>query len=33
MKYKEREAKYWEVPYLPIDPSDLGREYEAFSKN
>lgn len=25
---KERENKYWEVPYLPIDPSDLGREYE-----
>ena len=20
---------YWEVPYLPIDPSDLGRTYEA----
>ena len=19
---------YWEVPYLPIDPSDIGREYE-----
>ena len=28
-KYKEREDKYWEVPYLPVDPSDLGREYEA----
>lgn len=28
-KYKEREGQYWEVPYLPIDPSDLGREYEA----
>ena len=25
----ERENQYWEVPYLPIDPSDLGREYEA----
>lgn len=24
----EREQEYWEVPYLPIDPSDLGREYE-----
>lgn len=28
-KYKERAGQYWEVPYLPIDPSDLGREYEA----
>ena len=28
-KYKEREGQYWEVPYLPVDPSDLGREYEA----
>lgn len=28
-KYKEREGQYWQVPYLPIDPSDLGREYEA----
>lgn len=28
-KYKERENKIWEVPYLPVDPSDLGREYEA----
>ena len=27
-KYKEREDQYWEVPYLPIDPSDLGRKYE-----
>lgn len=25
---KEREQEHWEVPYLPIDPSDLGREYE-----
>ncbi len=24
----EREQEHWEVPYLPIDPSDLGREYE-----
>ncbi len=22
-------ANYWEVPYLPIDPADLGRSYEA----
>ncbi|MGL4108535.1 2-isopropylmalate synthase [Clostridium sp. LP20] len=28
-KYREREGQYWEVPYLPIDPSDLGKEYEA----
>ncbi|MGL4772113.1 MAG: 2-isopropylmalate synthase [Clostridium sp.] len=28
-KYKERENNYWEVPYLPVDPRDLGREYEA----
>lgn len=28
-KYKERENSIWEVPYLPVDPSDLGREYEA----
>ena len=25
---KERNNPYWEVPYLPIDPSDIGREYE-----
>ncbi|MDD6490634.1 MAG: 2-isopropylmalate synthase [Firmicutes bacterium] len=25
---KERNNQYWEVPYLPIDPSDIGREYE-----
>lgn len=24
----ERNDGYWEVPYLPVDPSDLGREYE-----
>lgn len=28
-KYKERNSDIWEVPYLPIDPSDLGRKYEA----
>lgn len=26
--YKDRQNKYWEVPYLPIDPDDLGRKYE-----
>ena len=25
---KERGGDYWQVPYLPIDPSDIGREYE-----
>ncbi len=25
---KERKSEYWQVPYLPIDPSDIGREYE-----
>jgi 2-isopropylmalate synthase len=28
-KYQERLDNIWQVPYLPIDPSDLGREYEA----
>ncbi len=23
-----RQSKVWQVPYLPIDPSDIGREYE-----
>jgi 2-isopropylmalate synthase len=23
-----QESPYWEVPYLPIDPADIGREYE-----
>lgn len=25
---KERGSKFWAVPYLPIDPSDIGRQYE-----
>ena len=25
---KEHGAEYWEIPYLPIDPKDVGREYE-----
>ena len=25
---KERNNEHWQVPYLPIDPSDIGREYE-----
>ena len=24
----ERKREIWQVPYLPIDPSDIGREYE-----
>ena len=30
MKYREDHAsKIWNVPYLPIDPTDVGRVYEA----
>ena len=25
---RERNREYWQVPYLPIDPADIGREYE-----
>ncbi len=25
---QERNSQYWEVPYLPIDPADIGRKYE-----
>jgi 2-isopropylmalate synthase len=25
----QRNDDYWDVPYLPIDPKDLGRDYEA----
>lgn len=25
---RETENPYWEVPYLPIDPADIGRQYE-----
>ena len=25
---KERNSEFWAVPYLPIDPSDIGRQYE-----
>lgn len=25
---KERKSEIWQVPYLPIDPSDIGRDYE-----
>ena len=27
--YKDEKPEYWEVPYLPIDPADIGRKYEA----
>ncbi|WP_330619534.1 2-isopropylmalate synthase [Vallitalea pronyensis] len=27
--YNHEQNKTWEVPYLPIDPADIGREYEA----
>lgn len=26
---KATEADYWQVPYLPLDPHDIGRNYEA----
>ncbi len=30
MKWREEgHSKYWTVPYLPIDPADVGREYSA----
>lgn len=25
---KEQKSPYWQVPYLPVDPADIGREYE-----
>ncbi|MFA5354049.1 MAG: 2-isopropylmalate synthase [Thermodesulfovibrionales bacterium] len=27
--YKDEKPLHWEVPYLPIDPSDVGRSYES----
>ena len=27
--HKNRDDNYWEVPYLPIDPQDVGRSYES----
>ena len=29
MHYREKNGGIWNVPYLPIDPTDLGRVYEA----
>jgi len=28
-KYKKSDSKIWDLPYLPIEPADLEREYEA----
>lgn len=28
MKYRENKGGVWNVPYLPIDPKDIGREYD-----
>ena len=27
--YEDSDGEFWEVPYLPIDPSDVGRTYES----
>ena len=29
MKYRQDTERVWDVPYLPIDPTDVGRVYEA----
>ncbi len=29
MKFRTDDTARWSVPYLPIDPADIGREYEA----
>ncbi|KAL5611442.1 hypothetical protein BROUX41_000948 [Berkeleyomyces rouxiae] len=29
LRAKEGEDKHWQLPYLPLDPSDIGRTYEA----
>lgn len=28
LKANESDSTYWNVPYLPIDPADIGRQYE-----
>lgn len=28
MYMEQSNSDYWEIPYLPIDPADVGREYE-----
>jgi 2-isopropylmalate synthase len=33
LKVREKEQRtFWDVPYLPIDPKDVGRDYEAIVK-
>lgn len=27
--YNEEKPRYWEVPYLPVDPADVGRTFES----
>ncbi|WP_341877927.1 2-isopropylmalate synthase [Defluviitalea saccharophila] len=27
-RYRKEKPQYWEVPYLPIDPMDIGRSYD-----
>ncbi len=29
MHYKKSKSTVWQVPYLPIDPNDIGRQYES----
>lgn len=29
-EYKADGEKFWEVPYLPVDPTDFGRSFESF---
>jgi 2-isopropylmalate synthase len=29
LAYAKNKPKHWEVPYLPVDPTDVGRKYEA----
>ncbi|MDF1616669.1 2-isopropylmalate synthase [Petrocella sp. FN5] len=28
LKANEKDSRFWNVPYLPIDPADIGRQYE-----
>ena len=30
---RKSNSNKWEVPYLPIDPADIGRTYEAIIKS
>ena len=29
LRYRQEKERVWDVPYLPIDPTDVGRVYEA----